>query len=81
MDLSVHRDEAGIIFGEFVPDGRRPPLLTPAVFEILRALVDEAAADPPAGIIFTGPEGGDFTAGVDLEDMKEVGSSGEAFEV
>ena len=80
MELSVTRNDSGIIVAEFISDGRRPPLLTSAVFDSLRALADEAEKNPPTGIIFTGPEGGDFQAGVDLEHMAEVASREEAFE-
>jgi len=81
MEPSVTRDDSGVILVEFVSDGRRPPLLGPAVFEALRSLTEEAMADPPEGIIISGPEGGDFSAGIDLDNMAEVGSKGEAFEV
>ncbi len=81
MEPSVTRDDSGVIRVEFISDGRRPSLLGSAVFEALRSLTDEAMADPPEGIIISGPEGGDFSAGVDLDDMAEVGSKGEAFEM
>ncbi|MFC1530249.1 enoyl-CoA hydratase-related protein [Gemmatimonadota bacterium] len=81
MEPSVTRDETGVIRIEFVSEGRRPPLLGPVVFEALRNLADEAMADPPTGIIISGPEGGDFSAGINLDDMTEVGSKGEAYEV
>ncbi|MFC1499652.1 enoyl-CoA hydratase-related protein [Candidatus Zixiibacteriota bacterium] len=80
MELSVTRSDTGIITAEFISDGRRPPILTPAVFEAMRLLADEATDNPPAGIIFTGPEGGDFQAGVDLEHMAEVSSREEAYQ-
>ncbi len=80
MELSVTRSDSGIIVAEFISDGRRPPTMTPAIFDSMRALADEAAGNPPAGIIFTGPEGGDFQAGVDLEHMTDVASREEAYE-
>ncbi len=80
MEPSVIRDDSGVIRVEFLSDGRRPPLLGPEVFEALSSLADEAMTDPPEGIIISGSEDGDFSAGIDLDDMAEVGSKGEAFE-
>ena len=80
MELSFTHSDSGIIMAEFISDGRRPPTMTPAVFEAMQILVDEAGEAPPRGIIFTGPEGGDFQAGVDLEHMADVSSRQEAFE-
>jgi enoyl-CoA hydratase/carnithine racemase len=81
MEPSVTRDDSGVVLFEFSSEGRRPPLLGPDVFEALKILADEAETEPPEGIIISGPEGGDFSAGIDLDDMAEVGSKGEAYEV
>ncbi len=74
MGVSAQRDEQGLLWVEFTREGRRPPLLTPAVFDFLKRLVKEVREDPPSGIVFTGEEGGDFQAGVDLSIMAEVDS-------
>lgn len=79
MGLSHRRDDNGLLWVEFTAEGHRPPLLTAAVFDALREVIGSAESDPPPGLIFCGEPGGDFQAGVDLDDMARVASQQAAF--
>ncbi len=79
MGLTHHRDGNGVLWVTFTPEGHRPPLLTSAVMESLREVVHTVQTDPAAGLIFCAEPGGDFQAGVDLDEMKEIPSQQDAF--
>ena len=80
MGLSTQRDDKGLLWVEFTPEGHRPPLLTPAIFDSMQLIVGEAEQNPPAGMVFVGQQGGDFQAGIDLDKMEEIGSRRQAVE-
>jgi len=80
MGLSTQRDDKGLLWVEFTPEGHRPPLLTPDIFDSLQQIVGEAEQNPPVGMVFVGQQGGDFQAGIDLDEMEEIGSRQQAVE-
>jgi enoyl-CoA hydratase/carnithine racemase len=79
MGLSHHRDSNNLLWIEFTPEGRRPPILTSAVLETLDERIRTAETDPPAGLIFSGEPGGDFQAGVDLDEMASLRTQQDSF--
>ncbi|MFC1544104.1 enoyl-CoA hydratase-related protein [Gemmatimonadota bacterium] len=79
MGLERRTDDEGILWLVFTPEGRRPPLMTREVFAGLQAAVEGAAEHPPTGIVFMAESGGDFQAGVDLDELAALGDEDRAY--